>query len=129
MFKLGLEKARGTRDQIANICWIIEEAREFQEKKKNLPLFPDYAKAFNCVYHNKTVENSSRDGNTKTILTCLLRNLYAAQETTVRTLQHSWLVQDWEKSMIGCLLSPCLFHLYAEHIMRNARLDELQAGI
>ena len=61
-------------------------------------------------------------------LTCLLRNLYVGQEATVRTL-NNWLVQDWERSMQDCLLSPCLFNLYAEHIMRKARLDELQAEI
>ena len=57
MFKLGLEKARGTRDQIANICWTIEKASEFQKKKKIYLCFIDYAKAFNCADHNKTVEN------------------------------------------------------------------------
>ena len=77
----GFRKGRGTRDQIANICWIMEKAREFQ---KNIYFcFIDYAKAFDCVDHNK-LENSERDGNTRP-LTCLLRNLYAGQEATVRT--------------------------------------------
>jgi len=77
----GLRKGRGTRDQIANIHWIIEKAREFQ---KNIYFcFIDYAKAFNCVDHNK-LENSSRRGNTRP-LTCLLRNMYAGHEATVRT--------------------------------------------
>ena len=77
----GFRKGRGTRDQIANICWIIEKMTEFQ---KNIYFrFIDYAKAFDCVDHNK-LENSSRDGNTRH-LTCLLRNLYAGQEATVRT--------------------------------------------
>ena len=77
----GFTKGRGTRDQIANIHWIIEKAREFQ---KNIYFcFIDNAKAFDCVDHNK-LENSSRDGNTDH-LTCTLRNLYAAQEATVRT--------------------------------------------
>jgi len=81
MFKLDLEKARGTRDQVANIYWIIEKAREFQE---NIYFcFIDYAKAFDCVDHNK-LENSSRDGNTR-LPNCLLRNLYAGQEVTVKT--------------------------------------------
>ena len=77
----GFRKGRGTRDQIANICWIIEKAKEFQ---KNIYFcFIDYAKAFEYVDHNK-LENSERDGNTRP-LTCLLRNLYAGQEATVRT--------------------------------------------
>ena len=78
----GFRKGRGTRDQIANICWIIEKARELQ---KNIYFcFIDYIKAFECVDHNK-LENSSRDGNISNHLTCLLRNLYAGQEATVRT--------------------------------------------
>ena len=77
----GFRKGRGTRDQIAKICWIIEKAREFQ---KNIYFcFIDYAKAFDYVDHNK-LENSERDGNTDH-LTCLLRNLYAGQQATVRT--------------------------------------------
>ena len=77
----GFRKGRGTRDQIANIRWIIEKAREFQN---NIYFcFIDYAKAFDCVDHNK-LENSERDGDTDH-LTCLLRNLYAGQEATVRT--------------------------------------------
>ena len=77
----GFRKGRGTRDQIANIHWIIEKAREFQ---KNVYFcFIDYAKAFNCVDHNK-LENSTSDRNTRP-LTCPLRNLYAGQEATVRT--------------------------------------------
>ena len=75
----GFRKGRGTRDQIANICWIIEKAREFQ---KNIYFcFIDYARVFDCVDHNK-LKNSERDGNTNH-LTCLLRNLYAGQEATV----------------------------------------------
>ena len=64
-------------------------------------------------------------------LICLLRNLYVGQEATVRKnpVWNNWLVQDWEGRQQGCLLSPSLFYLYTEHIMRNARLDELQAGI
>ena len=81
MFKLYLETAEGTRDQIANIRWIIEKAREFQ---KNIYFcFIDYTEAFDCVDHNK-LENSLRDQNTRH-LACLLRNLYAGQEATVRT--------------------------------------------
>ena len=78
----GFRKGRGTRDQIANIRWIIEKAREFQE---NIYFcFIDYAKAFDCVDHKKTVEYSSRDGNTRPP-DLLLENLYVGQEATVRT--------------------------------------------
>ena len=122
----GFRKGRGTRDQIANIFWIIEKARQFQ---KNIYfLFTDYTKAFDYMDHNK-LENSERDGNTRH-LTCLLRNLYAGQEATVRT-RHG--TMDWfqigKGVHQGCILSPCLFNLYAEYIMRNARLEEAQAGI
>ena len=119
----GFRKGRGTRDQIANIRWIIEKVREFQ---KNI-CFIDYAKAFNCVDQNKL--KNSRDGNTRPP-NCLLRNLYAGQEATVRTGHGA---SDWShigKGIHqGCILSPCLFNLYAEYIMRNAGLDEAQAGI
>ena len=123
----GLRKERGTRDQIASIHWIIEKAREFQ---KNIYLyFIDYAKAFEGVDHNK-LWKALRQMGLPDHLTCLLRNLYAGQTATVRTLYGK---TDWFKIKKGvskgCLLSPCLFNLYAKHIMRNARLDELQAGI
>ena len=113
-------KGRGTRDQIANIHWIIIKAREFQ---KNIYFcFIDYAKAFDCVDHNK-LENSYRDGNTDH-LTCLLRNLYAGQEATVRT-GHGTI--DWFKIgkgvCQGCISSLCLFNLYAQYIMWNAGLE------
>ena len=119
--------SEGTRDQITNIRWIIEKAREFQ---KNIYLcFINYAKAFDCVDHNK-LWKALREMGIPDHLTCLLRNLYVGQEATVRTLYGT---TDWfkiEKGVWqGCLLSPCLFNLYGEHIMRNARLDELQAGI
>ena len=88
----------------------------------------DYAKAFDCVCHNKLWKALKEMGLPEP-LTCLLRNLYGGQEATVRTLYGT---TDWfriEKGVQqGCLLSPCLLNLYAEHIMRNARLDELQAG-
>ena len=87
----GFRKGRGTRDQIANIHWIIKKAREFQ---KNIYFcFIDYTKAFDCVDHNK-LENSSTDGRSDH-LTCLLRNLYAGQEATVRTGHGT---TDWFKS-------------------------------
>ena len=123
----GFRKGRGTRDQIANICWIIEKAREFQ---KNIYFcFIDYAKDFDCVDHNK-LWKILKEMRIPDHLTYLLRNLYAVQEATVRTGHGT---TDWfqrEKEVCqGCILSPCLFNLYAEYIMRNAGLDEAQAGI
>ena len=114
----GFIKGKGTRDQIANIHWIIETAREFQ---KNI-CFIDYVKAFACVNHNK-LENSSRDGNTRSPQ-CLLRNLYAGQEATFRTGPETTDLFQIRKGLRqGCILSPCLFNLYAEYIMRNIGLD------
>ena len=127
MFKLVLEKGRGTRDQIVNIRWIIKKAREFQ---KNIYFcFIDYAKAFDSVDHNKLWEILKEMG-IPDHLTCLLRNLYAGREATVRT-RHG--TTDWfqigKGVCQGYILSPCLFNLYAEYIMRNAGLEEAQAGI
>ena len=118
---------RGTRDPIANMCWIIEKTRESQ---KNIYFcFIDYAKAFDCVDHNKLWKILKEMG-IPDHLTCLLRNLYAGQEATVRTGHGK---TDWfqiEKGVRqGCILSPCLFNLYAEYIVRNAGLEEAQAGI
>ena len=123
----GFRKGRGTRDQIANIHWIIEKAREFQ---KNIYFcFIDYAKAFNCVDHNKLWKILQEMGIPDHI-TCLPRNLYAVQEARVRT-RHG--TTDWfrirKEVHQGCILSPCLFNFYAEYIMGNARLDEAQAGV
>ena len=123
----GFRKGRGTRDQIANICWIIKKAREFQT---NIYFcFIDYAKAFDCVDHNKLWKILKEMGKPDH-LTCLLRNLYAGQEATVRT-GHG--ITDWfqiRKGVCqGCILSPCLFNLYAEYIMRNSGLEDAQAGI
>ena len=123
----GLRKGRGTRDQMANICWIMEKGREFQ---KNISFcFLDYAKAFDCVGHNKLWKILKEMG-IPDHLTCLLRNLYTGQEATVRTGHGTtdW-IQTRKGVCQGCILSPCLFNLYAEYIMRNARLDEAQAGI
>ena len=122
----GFRKGRGTRDQIANIRWIIDKAREFQI---NIYFcFTDYAKAFDCVDHNKLWKILKEMG-IPDHLTCLLRNLYAGQEATVRT-GHGTI--DWfqigKGVGQGCSLSPCLFNLYAEYIMRNAELNEAQAG-
>ena len=117
-------KGRETRDQIANIHWIIKKAREYQ---KNI-CFIDYAKAFDCVVHNK-LRKILQEMGIPDHLTCILRNLYAGQDATVRT-RHG--TRDWfqiGKGLgQGCILSPCLFNLYAEYIMRNAGLDETQAG-
>ena len=123
----GFRKGRGTRDQIANIRWIIEKAKEFQ---KNIYFcFIDYAKAFDCVDHNKRWEILKEMGIPEH-LTCLLRNLYAGQEATVRTGHET---TDWFQIGKGvrqsCILSPCFFNLCAEYIMRNAGLDEAQGGI
>ena len=114
----GFRKGRGTRYQIANIHWIIKKAKEFQ---KNIYFcFIDYAKAFDCVDHNKLWKNSERDRRPDH-LTCLLRNLYAGQEATVRTGHGKTNVFQIGKAVCqGCILSPCLFSLYAEYIMINA---------
>ena len=117
----------GTRDQTANIHWIIEKAREFQ---KNIYFcFIDYDKAFDCVDHNKLWKILKEVG-IPDHLTCLLRNLYAGQEATVRTGHGT---TDWfqigKGVCQGCILSPCLFNLYTEYIMRNAGLEKAQAGI
>ena len=123
----GFRKGRGTRDQIANICWIIKKATEFQ---KNIHLwFTDYAKAFDCVDHKK-LWNILKEIGIPDHLNCLLRNLYASQEATVR-IGHG--TTDWFQIGKGacqcCILKPCLFNFYAEYIMRNAGLEEAQAGI
>ena len=123
----GFRKGRRTRDQIANIRWIMEKAREFQ---KNIYFcFLDYAKAFDCVDHKKLWKILQEMG-IPDHLTCLLRNLYAGQEATVRTGHGT---TDWfqigKGVGQGCILSPCLFNLYAGYILRNAGLEEAQAGI
>ena len=123
----GFRKGRGNRDQIANIRWIMEKAREFQ---KNIYFrLIDYAKAFDWVDRNKLWKILKEMGIPDQ-LTCLLRNLYAGQEAIGRTGHRT---TDWfqigKRVCQGCILSPCLFNLYAEYIMRNAGLDEAQAGI
>ena len=123
----GFRKGRGTTSQIADICWIIEKAGEFQ---KNIYFcFIDYAKAFDCVDHNK-LWKIPKDMGIPDNLICLLRNLYVGQEATVRTGHGTtdWL-QIGKGVRQGCILSPCLFNLYAEYIMRNTGLEETQAGI
>ena len=124
----GSIKGRGTRDQIVNICWIMKKAREFQ---KNIYFcFIDYAKTFDCVDHNKLWKIMKKI-QIPDHLICLLRNLYAGQEAAVGTGHGT---TDWFQTgkgvCQGCsILSPCLFNLYAEYIMRNAGLDEALAGI
>ena len=130
----GFRKGRGTRDQIANIRWIMEKAREFQ---KNIYFcLIDYTKAFDCVDHSK-LWKILREMEIPEHLTCLLRNLYAGQKATVRTGHGT---TDWfqigKGVRQGCILSPCLFnfyaersYFYAEYIMRNAGLEETEAGI
>ena len=122
----GFRKGRGTRDQIADMHWIIEKAREFQT---NIYFcFIDYAKAFDCVDHNKLWKILQEMG-TPDHLTYFLRNLYACQEATVRSNRRTDWFQIGKGVCQGCILSPCLFNSYAEYIMRNAGLDEAQAGI
>ena len=123
----GFRKSRGTRDQIANIHWIIKKVRVFQ---KNIYFcFIDYAKVLDCVDHNKLWKILKEMG-ISVHLTSPLRNLYAGQEVTVRTGHRT---TDWfqigKGVCQGCILSPYLFNLYAVYIMRNAGLDEAQAGI
>ena len=123
----GFRKGRGTRDQIANISWIIEKAREFQ---KNIYFcFLTMLKPL-TVWISKKLWKILKEMGIPDHLTCLLKNLYAGQEATARTGHGT---TDWfqiRKGVCqGCILSPCLFNLYAEYLMRNARLDEAQAGI
>jgi len=123
----GFRKGRGTRDQIASILWIITKAREFQ---KNIYFcFLDYAKAFDCVDHNK-LWKILKEKRMPNHVPGLLRNLYSGQEATVRTGRGT---TDWfqigKRVRQGCISSPCLFNLHAEYIMRHGGLEEAQAGI
>ena len=117
----GFRKGRAIKDQIANIRWIVEKAREFP---KNIYFcFTDYAKSFDCVDHNKLWQILKEMG-IPDHLTCLLRNLYAGQEATVRTGHET---TDWfqigKGECQGCILSPCLFNLYTEY--RKRRMSRL----
>ena len=122
-----VKQGRGTRDQIASIRRIIQKAREFQ--KYIYFSFLDYAKAFDCVDHNKLWKILKEMGVPDHLI-CLLRNLYAGQEATVRTGHGT---TDWfqvgKGVRQGCILSSCSFNLYSEYIMRNTGLDEARAGI
>ena len=120
-------KGRGTRDQIANICWIIKKATE---SRKNIYFcFIDYVQAFDCVNHNK-LWKILKEMRISDHLTCLLRNLYIGQEATVRIGHGTTDCFQIQKAVPqSCILSPCLFNLYTEYIMRNTGLEEAQAGI
>ena len=119
-------KGRGTRNQIVNTCWIIEKAREFE---RNIHCLFDYTKAFDCMDHSKLWKIVKQMGKPD-LLTCLLRSLYAGKEATVRTRRGKMACFKIGKGVHhGCILSQCLFSLYAEYIMWNAGLDELQPGI
>ena len=123
----GFRKGRRTRDQVANSHWITGKAREFQ---KNIYFcFTDYAKAFDCMDHNKPWKILKEMGMPNYPI-CLLRNLYVCQEVTVGTGHGT---TGWFKIgkgvCQGCILSPCLFNLHAENSMWNAGLDDSQAGI
>ena len=125
MFKLDLEKAKEPKTKLPTSIGSLKK-REFQ---KNIYLcFIDCAKVFDCMDHNKLWKILKEMGIPD--LTCLLRNLYAGQEATVRTGHRT---TDWfqigKRVRQGCLLSPCLFNLYAEYIMRNTGLEEAQVGI
>ena len=127
IFKLDLEKLEEPEIKLSASCWIIEKAREFQ---KNIYFgFIDYAKAFDCVDHNK-LQKILKEIGIPDLLSCFLSNLYAGQEATVRTRHET---TDWfqigKGVCQGCILSPCFFNLYTEYIMRNAGLEETQAGI
>ena len=126
MFKLVLEKAEEPEIKLPTSAGSLKEQ---ESSRKNINFcFIDYAKAFDCVDHNK--QEILKDMGIPDHLTCLLRNLCAGQEATVRTGHGT---TDWfqigKRVRQGCILSPCLFNLYAEYIMRNAGLEEAQAGI
>ena len=130
IFRLDLETAEEAEIKLPTSVWnvvALEKAREFQ---KNIYFcFIDYTKAFDCVDHNK-LWNILKEMGIPDCLTCLLRNVYAGQEARVRTGHGT---MDWFQIGIGvhqgCILSPCLFNIYAEYIMWNVGLDEAQAGI
>ena len=125
MFKLVLEKAEEPETKLPTSTGLLKK-QEFQ--KNTYSCFIDYAKAFDCVDHNK-LWKILKEMEMPDHLTCLLRNLYAGQEATVRTGHGTDCFQIGKGVHQGCILSPWLFNLYAEYIMRNDGLDEAQAGI
>ena len=131
MLKVYLEKTDEPIWQGSNCQHLLDhlKAREFQKKKNIYFCFLDYSNAFDCVDHSK-LWTILKELGIPDYLTCLLRNEYAGQEVTVRT-EHATI--DWfqigKRVCQVCTLSPCLFNLYAEYIIQNARLDEAQAGI
>ena len=125
----GFWRSRGTRDQIANVCWLMKTAGEFQ---KNIYLgFTGYVKAFDCVNHNKLWKILQKMGIPDHLtLTCLLRNLYVGQEATVRPRHRTtYWFKIGKRVWYSCISSPWLFNLYTEYIKLNARLGKSQAGI
>ena len=123
-FQASFSKGRGTRDQITNIHWIINNSKRLPEK---LLLYWLCQSLWLCGWQ-QTVENFKEIG-IPDHLTCLLRKLYAGQEVTVRTGHWQCTGSKLTRVRQDCILSPCLFNLYAEYIMRNARMDKAQAGI
>ena len=126
MFKLDLEKAG---EPEIKLLASAGSSKKQESSRKSSTLFIVYAKAFDYVDHNKMWKILQEMG-IPALLTCLLRNMYSRQEATVRTRHETtyWL-QIWKGVSQGCILSPCLFNLYAEYIMQNVWLDEAQAGI
>ena len=117
--QVGFRKGRGTRGQIPNIRWITEKAREFQKKSTSASL--SALKLFDCVDHNKLWKILKEMG-IPDHLTCLLRNLYVGQEATEPNMEQLTSSKLWKEGQ-SCILSPCLFNLYVEHIMQNAGLN------
>ena len=122
----GFRRSRGTRDQIAKICWMMGKATEFQ---KNIYIcFVEHAQAFDCVGHNK-LWKIHKQMKVPDRLTCLLRSLYADQEATVRNGHGTVCFKIGIRVLQGCILSPCLSNPYAGYNMQNVGLDESQSGI
>ena len=122
----GFRKGRATKDQIANICWIIEKARVPEKNSASALLTTPKPLTVWITTNWKILKEMGIPDH----LPCLLRNLYAGQEATVRTEHGTTDCFQIRKGVQqGCILSPCLFNLHAEYIMRNARLDEAQSGV
>ena len=123
----GVRKGRGTKDQIANICWIIKKAREFQ--KIIYLCFINYAKAFDCVYHNKLWKILEEMVIPDTWPVCWEICVQVQKQQLELDIEQLTGSKLGKGVLQGCILSPCLFNLCAEYIMQDARLDEAQAGI